>query len=45
MVMSLRTAAVTRYPSKCRLSLLKAAMLREMIKGCYLMRIMKIMVL
>jgi hypothetical protein len=45
MVMSLRMAAVTGYPSKCRLSLLKAAMLREMIKGCYIMRVVKIMVL
>jgi hypothetical protein len=45
MVMSLRTAAVTGYPCKCRLSLLKAAMLMEMIKGCYIMKVVKIMVL
>jgi len=36
--MSLRMAAVMGYPSKCRPSLLKAAMFREMIKGCYIIR-------
>jgi hypothetical protein len=43
--MSLRKAAVMGYHSKCRLSLLKAAIFREMIKGCYIMRVVKIMVL
>jgi len=37
--------AVMVYSSKYRFSLLKDAMLREMIKGCYIMRVVKIMVL